>query len=168
MYDQAGLQQYTALAPLVFPNSKYLFLVSMPSVDSEATKTYFGDPANHFWKVLSLIYGMPIETREEKIALCEKNQIAIWSIVKSCLRHMSREDTMQDIVLNDIQGFLNEHPTIQKILCVSHETKHLLDESNYMGNLEVEYVPSPSGADLYYEEPSKLVPRYKQALGIEE
>lgn len=164
MYDTTSLQQYTALDPIVFENSTNLFLVSMPSVKSEESGMYFGDPANHFWSVLGAIYEMPYETDEEKIAICQQNRIAIWSVVQSCLRHLSREDTMQDIVLNDMNDFLQAHPNIQNIICVSRETERLLEESNFEGNVNVTYVPSPSGADLDYESVDRLVPRYEQAL----
>ena len=164
MYDTTSLQQFTALEPIVFENSTVLFLVSMPSVKSEEHKLYFGDPANHFWPVLGAIYNMPYASDEEKLAICQTHGIAIWSVVKSCLRHMSREDTMRDIVLNDINGFLQAHPSIQKIICVSHGAQRLLNESNFMENIPVEYVPSPSGADLDYESVDRLAPRYKEAL----
>ena len=71
---------------------------------------------------------------------------------------------MRDIVLNDINGFLQAHPSIQKIICVSHGAQRLLNESNFMENIPVEYVPSPSGADLDYESVDRLAPRYKEAL----
>lgn len=164
MYDTSSLQQYTALAPMVYDEPVNLFLVSMPSVKSEESGMYFGDPSNHFWAVLGTIYEMPYATDTDKEEICAQNNIAIWSVVKSCLRHMSREDTMQDIVLNDIQEFLNEHPSIANIICVSRETEKLLNESSFEGNVHVTYVPSPSGADLDYESVDNLVPRYEEAL----
>ena len=39
-----------------------------------------------------------------------------------------------------------------------------MNESNFMENIPVEYVPSPSGADLDYESVDRLAPRYKEAL----
>ncbi|MFA1014065.1 uracil-DNA glycosylase family protein [Dubosiella newyorkensis] len=166
MYDRPGLQLYKALPPLVFENSRYLFLVTMPSVKAEEAKLYFGDPSNHFWDVLSAIYDLPVNTKEEKLALCQQEKIAITSIVASCLRHMSEADTMEEIQLNDIQGFLEAHPTIDTIICVSHRAKELLERSNYQGGCAIEYVPSPSGADLDYESVDKLLPKYKEALGV--
>ena len=41
--DTSDLQTYTALPPLVFEDSEYLFLMTMPSFDSEARKFYFAD-----------------------------------------------------------------------------------------------------------------------------
>lgn len=41
---------------------------------------YSGSGKNHFWKLLSDIFLMPAETRKQKIALCEKNKIALTDI----------------------------------------------------------------------------------------
>ena len=117
--DTSDLQTYTALPPLVFEDSEYLFLMTMPSFDSEARKFYFADTGNHFWKVMAAIYKMPAETSEERTALCKANKIAIWSVLKSCKRHLSQQDTTTDEVYNDMAGFLKEHPTIKKThLCI--------------------------------------------------
>ncbi|MCF0245985.1 MAG: hypothetical protein HUJ55_04085 [Ileibacterium sp.] len=167
MFDTTDLQQYNALEPVVFENSQILFLVSMPSVDSENENFYFADSDNRFWPTLSAIYGMPCSTKEECLAILEQNNLAIWSVVKSCLRHLSRENTMQDIVLNDISGFLAQYPNIQRIICVSRDTEVLLKEADYNAANMAVYVPSPSAADLWYDSVEKLVPEYEKALNLE-
>lgn len=164
--DSMALQTYTALPPLVYDDSEYLFLVTMPSYDSEMCGEYFGDPSNHFWKVLSAIYSMPIENYAQKKQICQEHKIAIWSVCKSCKRHLSMQDTMTDIVFNDINGFLQQHPSIQTLICVSHDAEKLLKESDWNLTQNVVYVPSPSGADFYYEHVDELVPRYAAALNV--
>jgi hypoxanthine-DNA glycosylase len=167
MFNTSDLQEYTALDPIVYDNSEILILMSMPSVDSEMDRFYFADESNRFWPLMSAIYQMPAETKEQRLNLLKTNKIALWSVVKSCLRYLSRENTMQDIVLNDIQGFLQEHPTIQRIVCVSHDTLLLLKEADYEASQEAVYVPSPSAADLWYDSVEKLIPEYTRALGVE-
>lgn len=166
MFEDSNLQEYTALDPIVFDDSKILILMSMPSVDSEQAKFYFADESNRFWPLMSAIYQMPVETREQKLELLKTNHLAMWSVVKSCLRYLSREDTMQDIVLNDIPGFLQEHPTIDRIVCISHDTIRLLKEADFNAASEAVYVPSTSAADLWYDSVEKLLPEYKRALGV--
>lgn len=164
--DTSDLQTYTALPPLVFEDSEYLFLMTMPSFDSEARKFYFADSGNHFWKVMAAIYKMPAETSEERTALCKANKIAIWSVLKSCKRHLSQQDTTTDEVYNDMAGFLKEHPTIKKLICVSRMAEHEIDRENwnFPADVQVCYVPSPSGADFMYEHLDELVPLYARAL----
>jgi hypoxanthine-DNA glycosylase len=165
--DDSYLQTFTALPPLVWPDSEYLFLMTMPSYISEQEQFYFADPSNHFWRVLSAIYHMPIETNEQKTTLCQANKLAIWSVCKSCQRHLSEQDTMQNIELNDMSQFLLEHASIKTILCVSHDAQRLLEESDWNIIQTVKYVPSPSGADLFYEHLDELVPIYARALNQE-
>lgn len=162
-----GLQEYTALAPVVFEQPEILILTSMPSVDSHLANFYYADPDNRFWPLLGAIYQMPCQTQSERLAICQQNHIALWSVVKSCLRHLSREDTMQDIQLNNMQEFLNEYPSITRVLCVSHRTENLFNECAYVPNGQVFYVPSPSAADLYYDSVEKLMPEWQRALGQE-
>lgn len=167
MFDGTNLQEYTALDPIVYPDSTTLILMSMPSVDSEREQFYFADPGNRFWPLLGAIYQMPVETKEERLEVLKQNKLALWSVVKSCLRYLSREDTMQDIVLNDIPGFLSEHPAISRIVCISHDTMALLKEADYNAASEAVYVPSTSAADLWYDSVEKLMPDYKRALGVD-
>lgn len=166
MFDGNDLQEYTALPPAIYPGCKSLFLVSMPSVDSEIDQFYFADESNRFWPTLGAIFEMPIATKEDRLAILEQNQIGIWSIVKSCKRYLSREDTMQDIVLNDITAFLQEHPTIERIICVSHDALRLLQEADAQAAVMAVYAPSPSAADLWYDSVEKLIPEYRKALGL--
>lgn len=167
MFDKANLQEYTALDPIVYPDSTTLILNSMPSVDSEAAKMYFADESNRFWPLMSAIYKMPAETTEQKLELLKSNHLAMWSVVKSCLRYLSREDTMQDIVLNDIPTFLQEHPSINRIVCISHDTIRLLKEADPDATVMAVYVPSTSAADLWYDSVEKLLPEYERALGVD-
>jgi hypoxanthine-DNA glycosylase len=161
------LQEYKSLAPAVFSNPTTLILVSMPSVDSHLANFYFADKDNRFWPLLGTIYNMPYETRQQQLDILEKNHLALWSAVKSCLRYLSREDTMQDIVMNDLSGFLSQYPSITRVVCVSRETQHLVQEALYQPGISIEYVPSPSAADLWYDSVEKLEPDWKEALGLQ-
>lgn len=167
MFEQTDLQKYTALDPIVYPDSTTLILMSMPSVDSEKEQFYFADPGNRFWPLMGALYDMPVETKEQRLDVLKQNKLALWSVVKSCYRYLSREDTMQDIVLNDIPAFLNAHPAISKIVCISHDTMRLLKEADYQAAAEAVYVPSTSAADLWYDSVEKLMPDYSRALGLD-
>lgn len=167
MFSPNDLQEYTALDPIVSQDSTTLVLMSMPSVDSEREKFYFADTSNRFWPLMGTIYQMPVETREQRLELLSANHIAMWSVIKSCLRYLSREDTMQDIVLNDIPAFLAQYPKIDRIVCISHDTLRLLQEADPQAALMASYVPSTSAADLWYDSIEKLIPEYSRALGVE-
>ncbi len=166
--DESSLQTFTSLKPVFFDEPKILILVSMPSVDSHLADFYYADEDNRFWPLMGALYQMPVSTDQERLDLLKANHLALWSVVKSCKRHLSEEDTMQDIQLNDIDTFLTEHPSIERILCVSRRTEHLLEEALYEPSLPVYYVPSPSAADLWYDSVEKLEPEWRSALGIDQ
>ncbi len=166
MFSPSDLQEFTALPPIVSDDDTTLILMSMPSVDSHRENFYFADASNRFWPLMSAICHMPAQTREQCMQLLKTNHIAMWSVIKSCLRYESREDTMEDIVLNDMEGFLARYPKIDRILCVGHDTLRLLQEADPAAALISAYVPSPSAADLWYDSDEKLMPEYAKALGV--
>lgn len=166
MFKLSELQEYTALDPIISEDCTTLVLVSMPSVKSEQENFYFSDSGSRFWPIMSLLFRMPARTREEQMTLLKKNHIGIWSIIKSCLRYFSRDDTMEDIVLNDIESFLDSHPNINRIVCVSHDSMRLLQEADPRAALMAFYVPSPSEDDSWYDSMDQLIPEYAKAFGI--
>lgn len=166
MFDMKELQEFTALDPIVSDTSTTLILMSMPSVEAHKQNFYFADPSNRFWTILSVLYDMPAKTKPQCLALLEKQHIALWSVIQSCLRYESREDTMQDIVLNDIPAFLAKYPGIQHIICISHDTLRLLQEVDPKAAAMAVYVPSASAADLWYDSIESLIPEYAKALGV--
>lgn len=167
MFNRNDLQEYTALDPIVSDRSTTLILMSMPSVESEKEKFYFADSSNRFWHVMSVIYHMPVDTKEQCLDLLSANNIAVWSVIKSCWRYLSREDTMQDIILNDIPEFLARYPRIRRIVCISHDTLQLLQQADPKAAQIASYVPSTSAADLWYDSVDKLIPEYARALGAD-
>ena len=59
--------------PVIAKDTEILILGSMPSVTSLTKKEYYGFAHNRFWKVMSQIYQMPIDTYEEKININKKD-----------------------------------------------------------------------------------------------
>ncbi len=166
MFSPSDLQEFTALPPIVSDDDTTLILDSMPSVDSHREKFYFADTSNRFWPVMSAICHMPAKTKEQRRELLKAHHIALWSVIKSCLRYESREDTMEDIVLNDMEGFLARYPKIDRIVCVGHDTLRLLEEADPAAAQLAAYVPSASAADLWYDSDEKLMPQYAKAIGV--
>lgn len=166
MFHFSDLQEFTALDPIISDDCTTLILMSMPGVDSEREKFYFSEPHSQFWPLMSVIYHMPADNREERLQLLNTNHIGIWSIIKSCLRFQSREETIDDIVLNDMKGFLKTYPNITRIVCISHNTMRLLQEADPQAAVMASDVPSPSEDDLWFESVDTLIPEYSRALGV--
>jgi TDG/mug DNA glycosylase family protein len=105
------------LPPIVFRDSRFLILGSFPSVASLEEGMYYGHRRNHFWPLLSRILGLPVPVRvEEKRALLEEGNLALWDLVASCERAGSLDQNILEPELNDIAGFLGAYPAIERIL----------------------------------------------------
>ena len=132
--------------PIVFKDSKILILGSFPSIDSFNKSFYYAHPRNQFWKILSIISGYPINNQDQKIWLLKETKIALWDMVKSCQRENSLDSSLEEIEVNSIAQFLDEHPTIEKIAFTGRLAERLFKMHFSYLEIETIYLPSPSSA----------------------
>ena len=127
--------------------AEVLILGSFPSIKSFEDNFYYAHPQNQFWKLLAVVYDEETpQTIEQKSSFLEKYKIALWDMVKSCERVNSLDSNLTNIEVNDIEGFLKEHPTIKKI-CFTGKTSQKLYEKNFpFLEIPTYYLPSPSPA----------------------
>lgn len=118
-------------------NSKVLILGSFPSVISREQKFYYANKNNRFWKVLSLLYEEEITDRE---SFCHTHHIALWDVIHSCTIIGSKDETIQNVVPNDISKIIHE----SKIKCVfttGSKASMLYEKYN---QLDVKHITLPS------------------------
>lgn len=151
--------------PMVFKNSKILILGSFPSLESFNQSFYYAHPRNQFWKLLSALTSLPINNRDQKIWLLKESQIALWDMIKNCTRENSLDSSLDDIEVNDIASFLEEHPTIQKVAFTGRLSEKLFKMHFDYLEIETVYLPSPSSAyaKMSFEEKLK---NYKVLLEL--
>ena len=132
--------------PIAFKESKILILGSFPSIDSFEKSFYYAHPRNQFWKILSELYAYPINNRDQKIWLLKESKIALWDMVESCSRDNSLDSALEEIEVNNIAEFLEEHPSIEKVAFTGRLAEKLF--KMHFDHLETEtlYLPSPSSA----------------------
>jgi double-stranded uracil-DNA glycosylase len=77
---------------------------------------YYGNPLNHFWKIMEVLFAidssLPYAMRIEKI---KKNHIALWDVVGSCSRPGSADAAITNVEFNDIPGFVAAHPSLRLV-----------------------------------------------------
>jgi len=150
---------------IVFKNSKILILGSFPSLESFNKAFYYAHPRNQFWKLLSAVTALPINNKEQKIWLLKESKIALWDMVKACTREGSLDSSLEEIEVNDLAAFLEEHPSIEKVAFTGRLSERLF--KMHFDHLEIEtlYLPSPSSAyaKMRFEEKLK---HYKNSLEI--
>jgi len=167
--DQFSLMSNTKLKhpfqPLVFKDSKVLILGSFPSIDSFEKSFYYAHPRNQFWKILSELSSYPINNRDQKIWLLKVSKIALWDMVKNCTRDSSLDSSLEEIEVNNLAAFLEEHPSIEKIAFTGRLAERLF--KMHFDYLEIEsvYLPSPSSAYAKMSFEQKLE-KYRALLEI--
>ncbi|MDE7084164.1 MAG: DNA-deoxyinosine glycosylase, partial [Clostridia bacterium] len=93
--------------PFYNGDSRVLILGSFPSVKSREQSFYYGHPQNAFWRILSAFFGedKPL-TVEDKKAFLSKNKIALWDIVTECEIVGSRDETIKNYKVANLQEVL--------------------------------------------------------------
>ena len=159
------MTQYHTIEPIIFPDSKVLILGSFPSIKSFEEGFYYAHPRNQFWPILATIYNMPIQTKEEKIALCKKHNIALFDSAASLQREAknSSDTNLKNITVNDFEKLLAEYGNIRTILFTGKKAEQIFNKKYKHLQIKKTQLPStsPAYASMKFEE--KLT-KYKEAL----
>lgn len=135
-------ERITGFAPFFQSDAKVLILGSFPSVKSREQSFYYGHPQNAFWRILSTFFDedKPI-CADEKKAFCLRNKIALWDIVTDCEIVGSRDETIKNFTVANLQEVLQNAP-IECIL-INGGRAYSIFEKHY-GGLEIPYFKLPS------------------------
>lgn len=124
------------LTPVYDEHSRILILGSLPSVKSRG-QFFYNHPQNRFWKVLAAVTDhAPLENVEEKKQFLLEHQIALWDVIASCDIIGSSDNSIKNVVANDIGRVLSEAPIRQ--IFVNGQTafklykKYVLPETGVM------------------------------------
>ena len=102
------MRQNHTIGSLYNENSKILILGSFPSVKSREQGFFYGHPQNRFWKVLSTVLNQPLPTSiDEKKEFILNNKIALWDVIASCEIKGSSDNSIKNVVPNNINEILN-------------------------------------------------------------
>ncbi|MGX9134786.1 DNA-deoxyinosine glycosylase [Rummeliibacillus sp. JY-2-4R] len=105
------------LPPVIDESTHVLILGSMPSKLSLEKQQYYGNPRNHFWKIIGevLHVEIPLEYKE-RLNLLKTHHIGLWDTIQSCEREGSLDVNIRNIVPNDFRMLLKNYPEIRLIL----------------------------------------------------
>jgi len=150
--------------PIVFQDTEILILGSFPSIQSFEKNFYYAHPRNQFWKILESITSYPANTRDQRLWLLKECKLGLWDMVKVCSRENSLDSSLENEAVNDLETFLEEHPSITKLAFTGKKAEALFKA--HFPHLEIEtvYLPSPSAAyaKMTFDE---KVAEYKKRLG---
>lgn len=114
----------SGLAPWVGENPKVLILGSLPGDESIKKQAYYASPHNHFYKIMHDIFPNEDNVPDKEFIL--SHHIALWDMLHSAEREGSLDSNIKGEIPNDIQSFLNEHPTIHTVIVNGKSKKNYI------------------------------------------
>ncbi len=150
--------------PIVFKDTKILILGSFPSIKSFENNFYYAHPSNQFWKILYAVTAYPVNNRDQKIWLLKECKFGLWDMIKSCQRDNSLDTSLESEEVNDLETFLEAHPSITKLAFTGKKSEALFKLHFSHLDIETVYLPSPSSAYAKMSFDSKVL-EYKKLLG---
>ncbi|MGN0771550.1 MAG: DNA-deoxyinosine glycosylase [Christensenellales bacterium] len=105
-------------APIIDCNSKVLVLGSVPSVKSVEQGFYYMNKYNRFWKIMSDILGVDMESMDSgaKTATLLDAGIALYDSVYKCEISGSKDSTVKVVEATNLD-ILTQGSNIQIVLC---------------------------------------------------
>jgi len=136
------------LAPIVDRNTKVLILGSFPGRMSLEKKEYYGNPRNHFWKIISQILDNPYtDVYSKKVNMLKAGGVGLWDVVRSCHRQGSSDNNISAARLNNFKKLLHKYPDIKAIFVNGKKAYGLFCAFCVDIKLPIECLPSTSPAN---------------------
>jgi hypoxanthine-DNA glycosylase len=145
------------LAPVAPRHARLLVLGSFPGVASLAAQQYYAHPRNHFWPILSALWGIDLASRTygQRIAEARRRGLAFWDVYAACRREGSLDAAIEAALPNDLAGLVRRLPRLQAIAHNGGESARAMRLTRTLG-LPVHRLPSTSPANASWSFERKL------------
>lgn len=153
------------LPPIADANTRLLVLGSFPGAASLRAQQYYGHPQNAFWKILGVLWGLPLMQADcaQRIAALHAHGLGVWDVYASCVREGSLDADIRDAELNDFAALRARCPQLQAIAHNGGESFRHARHTRAFG-LPVHRLPSTSPANASWSFERKLA-AWAEVLG---
>ena len=150
--------------PIASGMPRVLILGTMPGKVSLRERQYYAHPQNAFWRILGGHLGFdPASPYNARRAAVQSAGIAIWDVLKSCIRESSLDSAIEasSVLPNDFAAFFAEHPQIQRVCFNGAKAealymKHVRPRLSAKSDVQHLRLPSTSPANAALRFPEKL------------
>ena len=154
------------LPPITGAEPSVLILGSFPSVLSLEKQEYYGNPRNRFWAVMEELFGVPASLPyPERQAKLTQHCVALWDVIRTCVRPGSADSRIRQPVPNDIACFVRSHPSVRLVALNGRTAGSCYHRFAEVPGLPSVVLPStsPANARVSYED---MVRVWERVLGI--
>jgi len=145
------------LAPVFDANTRLIVLGSFPGVASLQAQQYYGHARNHFWPILSALWGVDLKAAiyAERLAAVRAHGLGIWDVYARCEREGSLDSAIENASFNDLASLRLRAPKLEGIAHNGGESARAMRATSALG-LPVHRLPSTSPANASWSFERKL------------
>jgi len=134
-----------------------VILGSFPSRQSLLKQEYYGNPRNHFWQIMEVLFSLdrhlPYRVRTSRLM---DHRIALWDVICTCSRKGSADARIQNPVFNDLAGFLVAFPSLHLVVLNGSSAGRYYHQLNIPASVPAVVLPSTSPANTRYSLDEKI------------
>jgi hypoxanthine-DNA glycosylase len=145
------------LAPVIDARTRLIVLGSFPGVASLRAQQYYGHPRNHFWPILSALWGTDLAAAPypQRLAALRAHGLGLWDVYASCEREGSLDSAIENARYNDLASLRAIAPQLEAVAHNGGESARAMRHTRALG-LPVHRLPSTSPANASWSFARKL------------
>ena len=118
---------------------------------------YYGHPRNHFWPILSALWGVDLAALSYPLRLGAMldHGVGLWDVYASCRRDGSLDSAIEEAEPNDLERLRQLAPGLRAIAHNGGESARSMRRTSALG-VEVVRLPSTSPANASWSFERKL------------
>ena len=145
------------LAPVVDARVRLVVLGSFPGAASLAAGQYYAHPRNHFWPVLSALWGTDLRVLPypERLEAMRSHGVGLWDVYAACRREGSLDSDIAAAEPNDLGTLQRLAPRLAAVAHNGAESARARRATEALG-VAVVRLPSTSPANAAWSFERKL------------
>jgi hypoxanthine-DNA glycosylase len=152
--------------PVVDRRTRLLVLGSLPGEESLARRQYYGNPRNHFWRLIGAVTGadlvlLPYEARLEALLAAG---IGLWDTVGAATRRGSLDAAIRDHSANDLAALAATLPELRAVGFNGGKSA-ALGRPQLAARPDLALIPLPSSSPAYTRPFEEKLAAWKRLAG---
>jgi hypoxanthine-DNA glycosylase len=145
------------LPPVIARHTRLVILGSFPGMASLNAGQYYAHPRNHFWPILSALWGVDLAAMAypQRLAELRARGLGLWDVYGACRREGSLDSAIEAAQLNDLASLKRRAPQLQAVAHNGGESARAMRHTLALG-VPVAKLPSTSPANASWSFERKL------------